>query len=185
MSVFALDALTVSPCCSMLFATVGPGGLPGRHMLWGPSQLLGGQTELMGPLPVGSSMSGVEGNQECPSHLAQPLAQHKCSSTCPSGAEPGPPLYPPADKPLPCHQWGWVGCRADYPPCCPLCPSLLTVSLDHARRTTTSTIPPWPAARPTRPGLRGCDPAWCMWYRCEPAPWPATASTVGKCASRH
>lgn len=71
MSVFALDALTVSPCCSMLFATVGPGGLPGRYMLWGPSQLLGGQTELMGPLPVGSSMSGDEGNQGCPSHLAQ------------------------------------------------------------------------------------------------------------------
>lgn len=71
MSVFALDALTVSPCCSMLFAAVGPGGLPGRHMLWGPSQLLGGQAELMGPFPVGSSMSGVEGNQECPSHLAQ------------------------------------------------------------------------------------------------------------------
>ena len=71
MNVFVLDALIVSPRCSMLFARVGPGGLPARHLLQGPPQLLGGQAELAGPVSAGSSVSGIEGNQEGLSRLAQ------------------------------------------------------------------------------------------------------------------
>lgn len=117
---------------------------------------------------------GQQGRPELPCPGSRP---------CPPAAEPGPPIYCPADKPHPCHQQGWVGCKGALSP--PLPPSLLTISLVCARRTTMSTTPPWPAARPTRPESRGSDRAWCTWCRCEPAPWLATASTAARCASRH
>jgi len=66
MSVFDLDALIASPRCSMLSTTVGLGGCWGGQ---GPARLPRTQTELMDPVPVGSSVSGVEGNQDGPSLL--------------------------------------------------------------------------------------------------------------------
>lgn len=51
-------------------------------------------------------------------------------------------------------------------------------------RNTMSSTPPWPGARPTPRGLTACGPAWCTWSRCAPAPWPATESSVARCASR-
>lgn len=61
------------PCCSVLFAVVRPGWLPGRHVLRGAPQLLRGQAELVGPVPMASPVAGITGSKDGLSCLAQAL----------------------------------------------------------------------------------------------------------------
>lgn len=157
MSIFAVDALTVSPLLHALCYGVT------RRAACGTSP---------DPQKPGRACRSCFCGILCIRDQGQPVgSEPPCpgSSAFLSGTEPGPLLDSPEDKTHPCHQWGQVACRAHRLPHCSPFPLHLTVSLGDAFRITMSTTPPWPAARPTQPGSRGCDPGWCTWCRCEPA----------------